>query len=197
MQREIPVLSFLEGKRPYGGFLSVSKEGESMNYTDICTLDAQGRIVIPTKMRKSLNLVNQDSLEAELSGQEIHLRKCGELSFDVRRISALLTILYNNCRHPVVLCSDTQVISAVGRFLPDGTSISEELSEKIRDGKELFTDDEKPFGFPLHPGITVAALFPIHAPKPLALAVLSSRPLTEVTLRCAKVVAAAIEQELV
>ena len=46
-----------------------------MKYTDICTLDAQGRIVIPTKMRKILNLVNQDSLEAELSGQEIHLRK--------------------------------------------------------------------------------------------------------------------------
>lgn len=42
-----------------------------MKYTDICTLDAQGRIVIPTKMRKSLNLMNQDALEAELSGQEI------------------------------------------------------------------------------------------------------------------------------
>ena len=43
-----------------------------MKYTDICTLDAQGRIVIPTKMRKTLNLVNQDALEAELSGREIH-----------------------------------------------------------------------------------------------------------------------------
>ncbi|MEY8482589.1 hypothetical protein AALD74_12150 [Lachnospiraceae bacterium 48-21] len=166
-----------------------------MNYTDICTLDAQGRIVIPTKMRKSLNLVNQDSLEAELSGQEIHLRKCGELSFDVRRISTLLTILYNNSRHPVVLCSDTQVISAVGRFLPDGTPVSRELSERILAGEEYFTDKEKPFGSPLCPGVPVAALFPIHAPKPLALAVLSSKPLSEVTLRCAKVVAAAIEQE--
>lgn len=55
-----------------------------MKYTDICTLDAQGRIVIPTKMRKSLNLVNQDALEAELSGREIHLRKCGELPVDTQ-----------------------------------------------------------------------------------------------------------------
>ena len=58
-----------------------------MKYTDICTFDAQGRIVIPTKMRKILNLVNQDSLEAELSGQEIHLRKCGELPIDTHRLA--------------------------------------------------------------------------------------------------------------
>lgn len=166
-----------------------------MNYTDICTLDAQGRIVIPTKMRKSLNLVNQDSLEAELSGQEIHLRKCGELSFDIRRISALLTILYNNSRHPVALCSDTQVISSAGSFLPDGIPISEELSGKIRDGKELFTDDEKPFGPSLRSGTPVAALFPIQAAKPLALAVLSSGLLAEAELGCARVIAAAIAHE--
>ena len=61
-----------------------------MKYTDICTLDAQGRIVIPTKMRKILNLVNQDSLEAELSGQEIHLRKCGEPPIDTHRLASFL-----------------------------------------------------------------------------------------------------------
>lgn len=78
-----------------------------MKYTDICTLDAQGRIVIPTKMRKTLNLMNQDALEAELSGREIHLRKRGELLVDTRGLSALLTILYNSSRHTVALCSDT------------------------------------------------------------------------------------------
>ena len=89
-----------------------------MKYTDICTLDAQGRIVIPTKMRKSLNLVNQDALEAELSGREIHLRKCGELPVDTHRLASFLTILYNSSRHTVALCSDTQVVRAVGRQNP-------------------------------------------------------------------------------
>ena len=115
-----------------------------MKYTDICTLDAQGRIVIPTKMRKILNLVNQDSLEAELSGQEIHLRKCGELPIDTHRLASLLTILYNSSRHTVALCSDTQVVHAVGSFLPDRTPVSKELSACIQAEKEYLPDTSRP-----------------------------------------------------
>ena len=166
-----------------------------MKYIDICTLDAQGRIVIPTKMRKNLNLVNQDALEAELSGREIHLRKCGELPVDTRSLSALLTILYNSSRHTVALCSDTQVIHAVGSFLPDGTPISKELSEHINITKEYFPDMSKPVYLTSCPDTPIAALFPVNARKPLALAVLSAHPLTDVEIGCARLAAATITHE--
>lgn len=166
-----------------------------MKYTDICTLDAQGRIVIPTKMRKTLNLVNQDALEAELSGREIHLRKRGELPVDTRGLSALLTILYNSSRHTVALCSDTQVICAAGGFLPEGTPVSEELSVHINAEKEYFPDMSRPVYLTSCPGTPVAALFPVHARKPLALAVLAAHPLTDVEIGCARLVAATITHE--
>lgn len=166
-----------------------------MKYTDICTLDAQGRIVIPTKMRKILNLANQDSLEAELSGQEIHLRKCGELPIDTHRLASLLTILYNSNRHTVALCSDTQVVSAVGGFLPDRTPVSKELSAYIQTKKEYLQDMGRPIYLTSCPGAPVAALFPVHAKKTLALAVLSAKPLTEVEIGCARLVAATIARE--
>lgn len=166
-----------------------------MKYTDICTLDAQGRIVIPTKMRKTLNLVNQDALEAELSGREIHLRKRGELPIDTHRLSSLLTNLYNSSRHTVALCSDTQVICAAGGFLPDGTPVSEELSVHINAEKEYFPNISKPVYLTSCPGTPVAAFFPVHAKKPLTLAVLSAHPLTDVEIGCARLVAATITHE--
>lgn len=168
-----------------------------MKYTDICTLDAQGRIVIPTKMRKTLNLVNQDTLEAELSGQEIHLRKRAELPVDTRRLSSLLTILYNSNRHTVALCSDMQVVSAVGSFLPDRTPVSKELSACIQAEKEYLPDMSRQIYLTSSPGTPVAALFPVHAEKPLALAVLSTKPLTEVEIGCARLVAATITHEFI
>lgn len=166
-----------------------------MKYIDICTLDAQGRIVIPTKMRRILNLANQDSLEAELSGQEIHLRKCGELPVDTHRLASFLTILYNSNRHTVALCSDTQIIHAVGDFLPDRTPVSKELSACIQTKKEYLPDMSRPIYLTSCPGMPVSALFPVRAGKPLALAVLSSKPLTEVEIECTRFVAAAITQE--
>ena len=168
-----------------------------MKYTDICTLDAQGRIVIPTKMRKILNLVNQDSLEAELSGQEIHLRKRGELPIDTHRLASFLTILYNSSRHTVALCSDTQVVHAVGSFLPDRTPVSKELSACIQAEKEYLPDTSRPVYLTSSPGTPVAALFPVHAEKPLALAVLSAKPLTEVEIGCTRLVAATITHEFI
>ena len=166
-----------------------------MKYSDICTLDAQGRIVIPTKMRKILNLANQDSLEAELSGQEIHLRKCGELPIDTHRLASFLTILYNSSRHTVALCSDTQIVSAVGGFFPDGTPVSKGLSACIRTEKEYLPDMSRPIYLTSSLGTPVAALFPVHAEKPLALAVLSTKPLTEVEIGCTRLVAATIAHE--
>lgn len=58
-----------------------------MNYTNICTMDAQGRIVIPVKIRRALSLADRDSLALKLTGQEICLRKCKNPSFGTSKVS--------------------------------------------------------------------------------------------------------------
>lgn len=168
-----------------------------MKYADICTMDAQGRVVIPTKIRRFLNLTERNSLEIELVGQEIRLRKCGGLPTGTYKLSTLLTILYNCIQHPAVLCSDTQVISAVGELLPDGTLISSGLSEYIQTEKELFPDMERPIYISPSPDTPIAALFPIHAINPMSLAVLSKRPLTETEAGCARLTAATVKYEFI
>ena len=168
-----------------------------MKYAEICTMDAQGRIVIPTKIRRLLSLVNRDSLEVELAGQEIRLRKCGDVPFSTQRLSTILTILYNTSRHTVVLCSETQVIAAVGSFLPDGTPVTEELSGFIKAGKEHFPEVENPLYLSDRSEIPVAVLIPLHAQKPLSLAILSKAPLTEAETACARLAAAMIKQEFI
>lgn len=168
-----------------------------MKYMDICTMDAQGRVVIPTKIRRFLNLVSRDCLEVELAGQEIRLRKCGDFPTGTRKLTSLLTILYNNNRHTIALCSDTQVITAVGGFLPDGTPVSKELSEYIKAEKELFPGIDEPLYISFSPGIPIAAIFPIYTPKPLSLVILSEKPLSEVEIGCARLVAATIKHEFI
>lgn len=37
-----------------------------MKYSDICAIDSQGRVVIPSKIRKHLNIETGTSLELEL-----------------------------------------------------------------------------------------------------------------------------------
>lgn len=168
-----------------------------MKYADICTMDAQGRGVIPTKIRRFLNLTERNSLEIELAGQEIRLRKCGGLPNGIQKLSALLTILYNCIQHPAVLCSDTQAITAAGELLPDGTSISSDLSEYIKTEKELFPDMGKPIYLSPSSGTPIAALFPIYAINPMSLAVLSKRPLTEIEAGCARLTAATVKYEFI
>ena len=168
-----------------------------MKYTEICTMDAQGRIVIPTKIRRLLSLMNRDSLEIELAGQEIRLRKCGDVPSSTRRLSTILTILYNTSRHTVALCSEAQVIAAVGSFLPNGTPVTEKLSGFIKAEKEQCPEAENLFYLSDRTEIPVAALIPIHAQKPLSLAILSKAPLTEAEIACARLAAATIRQEFI
>ena len=56
-----------------------------MKYASICNMGTQGRIVVPAKLRKLLKITEGDALQVELSGQEIHLRKCGGPPVDYRQ----------------------------------------------------------------------------------------------------------------
>ncbi|SDG83682.1 AbrB/MazE/SpoVT family DNA-binding domain-containing protein [Marvinbryantia formatexigens] len=166
-----------------------------MKYADICNMDFQGRIVIPAKIRRFLKLTDGEPLQVELIDQEIHLRKCGSILTDYRRVKSFLTILNNSIRHPVCLCSESQVIAAAGAYFPDGASLPDSLSVYMKKSVEKPTDTGQAVFMPPYRE-PVSAIFPIHTRHPMFLAVLSKDPLTDTENCCAKLIASMLEHEI-
>lgn len=167
-----------------------------MKYANICNMDTQGRIVIPAKIRKLLNINDGEPLQVELVNQEIRLRKCSNPVYDTRQLQTFLTILYNNIKHVVFACTSTQVFSAKGGFIPEGTAVPDELAHFIKDGTEIMLDTSAPIYLLPHLKEPAAALFPINQEKELALVVLSKTPLSEMESGCARLVATTLSHVL-
>lgn len=165
------------------------KEVKKVKYANICNMDTQGRIVIPAKIRKLLNINDGEPLEVELVNQEIRLRKCSNPVYVNRQLQTFLTILYNNIRHSVFVCSTTQVFAAKGAFIPEGTAVPDELAQFINDGTEIMLDLASPIYLLPYLKEPIAALFPINQENELALIVLSRTPLTEMESGCARLIA--------
>ncbi|MCB6414931.1 AbrB/MazE/SpoVT family DNA-binding domain-containing protein [Faecalimonas umbilicata] len=172
-----------------------------MEFSNIRNMDNQGRIVIPSEIRKRLHIAGGDSLEIRSSGQDIRLRKCeASASYD-QQFQTFLTILYDSIKHGVFICDATSVYSAKGVYLPDGSPIPEELSSCVKEGVETIFHPDYPLYVLPYIKEPVAALFPIPGIEacPLALVVLCKhqKPLSEMELGSAKLVAAMITHNFI
>lgn len=172
-----------------------------MELTNIRNMDNQGRIVIPSEIRKRLHITGGDSLEIRSNGQDIRLRKCDVSASHDPQFQKFLTILYDSIRHGVFLCDTETVYSAKGIYLPDGTPIPKELSDVVADGKETVFNLNHPIYIVPYIKEPVAALFPISSTNasPLALVILCrhQEPLSELERGSAKLVAATMTRHLI
>lgn len=167
-----------------------------MEFTNIRNMDSQGRIVIPSEIRKRLHISSGDSLEIKSDGKDIRLRKCDVFAPYNQQIQTFLTILYEAVGHGAFICDTEAVYLAKGVYLPDGTPIPEELSAYVKAGKETVFDLNRPLYMLPYIKEPVIALFPIPNQKacPLALVLLCKhqKPLSEMELGSAKLVAATL-----
>lgn len=167
-----------------------------MEFTNIRNMDSQGRIVIPSEIRKHLNITGGDSLEIKSDGKDIRLRKCDTSVSHDQQFQTFLTILYDSIRHGAFICDTKAVYCAKGVYLPSGTPIPEELSDCVEEGMETLFDPNHPLYILPHIKEPVAALFPLPNTEacPLALVLLCKyqKPLSEMELGSAKLVAATL-----
>ena len=167
-----------------------------MEFTNIRSMDSQGRIVIPSDIRKRLNIAGGDTLEIKSNGQDIRLRKCDASIPYNRQFQTFLTILYEVVKHGAFICDTEAVFSAKGVYLPDGSPIPEELSAYVEAGRETVFDLSRPIYILPYIKEPVTALFPIpnQEARPLALVMLCrhKNPLSDMELGSAKLVAATL-----
>lgn len=160
-----------------------------MKYNDICAIDAQGRVLIPSKLRKLLSIETGTAMELELSDSEIRMRKCRDTLLDTRHLQNLISVLHHSIKHGVFLCNSRRIITSAGIYLPPETPIPDSLYNSIIQEKESFLDITHPiYMLPNHKE-AIAALFPIYTRQNMVLAVLSNAPLTDTEIQCSRITA--------
>lgn len=167
------------------------------------SMDSQGRIVIPAEIRKTMNIRDGEPMEIEPVKQGILLRKYNAFVPNDQEILNFLEILYSVVSCGTFVCSKDTIIAAKGVYLPEGSPIPEELTDYISANQEKIFSLKQPIYVLPHIKEPVAALFPIHTTDPfipkLALAVLTKKqkPLSDMELGSAKLVAATLGHHLI
>ena len=83
-----------------------------MDYATTLNIDQQGRIIIPAKVRKALQLHTGDVLMLEADTRNICLRKCdSHIPMDIR-LDSFLDILHSNVPCRILLCNDSKIIAS-------------------------------------------------------------------------------------
>lgn len=81
-----------------------------MDYATTLNIDQQGRIIIPAKVRKALQLHTGDVLMLEADTRNICLRKCdSHIPMDIR-LDSFLDILHSNALYPYIALQDCLVV---------------------------------------------------------------------------------------
>lgn len=172
-----------------------------MRIATICSMDAQGRIVIPAAIRKAMHIVDGEALEVESTGEDIRLRRYQTCTADSQKVLTYLDILYSVVPCGAFVCSDDSVCASKGVHLIKGSPIPKELAEYVAAEKETVFDSEHPIYVRPHLKNPVAALFPIirqSGQLPMALVLLEKRgtPLSEMELGSAKLIAVTLGHQL-
>jgi len=110
-----------------------------MSIAVIRNMDKQGRIVIPSEIRRTMNLVEGDPLEFKASNDSLLLRKYDHL--DDKDIQHHLDILFKTIHCSVAVIEETQIIASGGIYIPVGTKLSVELTDYIQSGQKWIVDD--------------------------------------------------------
>ena len=100
-----------------------------MAITIILNIDRQGRIIIPSEIRKTMNLTEGDPLELTTSNDHLLLRKYDYV--DDKEIQHHLDILFKTIQCSVAATSGTRIIASRGIYVPVGTEISAELADYV------------------------------------------------------------------
>lgn len=158
-------------------------------------IDSQGRIIIPTEIRRTMNLSDGDALEIRPTDSGILLTKYTAQIRDPD-MKKYLETLYSVIRCSAAICSEEYVLAVKGIRLREGMRISAQLAEYLRN-RELavlkggvYATDSK--DFPVDTLIPVTAFD--FSPQPMALLLFQNEgtQVTEEERLCARIMAAFI-----
>ena len=99
-------------------------------------IDAQGRIILPIEIRRTMGISTGDILEIHPAENGIYLSKYKDNSLKDQRIRKFLHLLYSTTGCHIAVCDCHEILFSKGSFLKEGISIPHSLSEIIHTGKE-------------------------------------------------------------
>lgn len=162
----------------------------------IRSVDAQGRIILPVEIRRTMGISDGDMLEIHPAENGIYLSKYKNNSVGDQRIKKYLHLLYSTTGCSIVVCNCREVLFSKGIFLREGTPISHTLADKVNLCREILITEELPI---IDSGIFFAdTVFPLTSPllsiETTALILLRNgkMPITDQERICAKLVASLI-----
>lgn len=109
-------------------------------------VDDLGRVVIPKELRRTLRIREGDPLEIFTESEGITFRKYSELEGNMALAEACVSTVFNAFQLSIIVCDQNRVLKAGrGNKALDGTSISTELEDLLRAGKEYVrTEKDNP-----------------------------------------------------
>lgn len=109
-----------------------------MDYATTLNIDQQGRIIIPAKVRKALQLHTGDVLMLEADTRNICLRKCdSHIPMDIR-LDSFLDILHSNVPCRILLCNHSKIIASKNYH----TALNMPVTESIQITQKVYENGQ-------------------------------------------------------